>query len=506
MLMESKESPRAYVPVYVPFTDIREKASSLPHEEAMVEEWVSRGGSWQTLSRNCEETYGLQLLLSEELFSTPKEKISKVPSLGMDALRIEGEPERFLFTDPREFPMLEKKLPPQAVPYLVRPSLFHQLLAKIESGHQPLYSGLAFSSDSTNRNIFARQIERLSLREPSDWHCEPQRGGFRSRLRIHGQLVHFEDLSREVGWRLILSAANACDLQTDCFDQPADGECALPELALKVRLSWVPSAHGPSLVARFLPLQTDHLSMENLGFDPATIQSWLNGIRGEAGLSLCVGKTGSGKSTTIAASLIHLSQSGLKCLSVEDPVENRLQGIYQVAVDHRRGVEFSTCIRAFLRQSPDLMVVGEIRDRATAEAVREATLSGHRVLASFHAGSPSACALRLQELGFPLELQTHLLRQLLFQDLFPIACENCHRQPDPSRPVRHSCPQGCAECNFRGTIGRRALYNLCQPAPSDSTPPLREAVRSAIETGCICGRLSRPPVDESFGFSDLNRF
>jgi len=308
---------------------------------------------------------------------------------------------------------------------------------------------------------------------PSDWHLEPGQDGYRSRFRADGILSAIEPLSRERGQWLVESALTAAGLPSNGEAVPLDGSFSLssPEAGrLRIRLSSVPSLYGKSLVLRFLPMETAPPTLEQIGLGVDLARRIRKKYDEGEGLWLLVGPTGSGKSTTLAA-LLNLSvQHNEKVLSVEDPVERSLPGVQQVSIGYPQGLDFPTALRAFLRQSPRAVMVGEIRDAETAAVALQASRTGHRVLSSIHANEDAGVLRRFVDLQQDVRSVQEVCRLVLHQRLVPRVCPDCRSWQPPSSgwsslieetglpwPAKIPRGAGCPSCR-EGINGRIALF------------------------------------------------
>ncbi len=196
-----------------------------------------------------------------------------------------------------------------------------------------------------------------------------------------------------------------------------------------------------------------HKQLTTLGFDLAVVEQLTEALLAQQGMVLVTGPTGSGKSTTLYALLNHLNHAQLKLVSIEDPVEIQVDGVNQIQVDDEHGLSFADALRSVLRQDPDVILVGEIRDEATAQLAAQAALTGHLVLATLHTSSASTTFARLTNLGIPDYLQAATVRTVLAQRLVRSLCEQCS-------PREQQLERTCAQCYGTGYAGRRLIAEL----------------------------------------------
>jgi general secretion pathway protein E len=320
-------------------------------------------------------------------------------------------------------------------------------------------------------NLIAQAIDERA----SDIHIEPGEFACEIRYRIDGVLHSRSDFPLErfpaVASRLKLIAG------LDIAERrlPQDGRITLRAAGaeMDMRVSVVPAVHGESIVMRLLPKQRQDLRLESLGMeadDLARLRRWLDL---PSGLVLVTGPTGSGKSTTLYAALQAVDDRTRKILTVEDPVEHRLPGIMQVQVQSDIGYTFARALRAFLRHDPDVIMVGEIRDRETAEIAIQSALTGHLVLATLHTNDALSAFTRLVDMGIEPYLVAAAVQAVMAQRLVRRLCPDCAR-PDEAPPgaeadiarwagggaPRWQSPVGCARCQQTGYRGRLGIYEL----------------------------------------------
>jgi general secretion pathway protein E len=320
----------------------------------------------------------------------------------------------------------------------------------------------------------------------SDLHLQPEAGRYRWRMRVDGCLRDRGWLQPTVAERMLRQIRHRTGLPTDQPGVAQDGHLHAPPGSgwPDIRCSFIPAVAGDSAVFRLLQADTRIASLADLGFTPAEVAAIDRVLAAGNGLVLASGPTGCGKSTTLCHLLSRLADGTRKVLSIEDPVERRLPGVCQVAVDTARGRGFAEVLRAFLRQAPNVILVGEIRDSETAALVTRAALSGHLVLSSIHAGDALAGLDRLADLGVCRADAAHVTRLLLAQRLLRLRCTAC-------------AGAGCATCADTGYRGRRAVAECILPdaawrqswqagagACLHAAPDLRARARQLIAAGC----------------------
>ncbi len=255
---------------------------------------------------------------------------------------------------------------------------------------------------------------------------------------------------------------------------PQDGRLRLrlQDRQVDVRVSTVPTLHGESVVLRLLDKERGRVALEQLGMSEPTLRRFLSAVRRPHGIVLATGPTGSGKTTTLYAAVDRIRTGREKILTVEDPVEYELPGVPQVPVHEKLGVTFATALRALLRQDPDIMLVGEIRDEETAAIATHAALTGHLVLSTLHTNDAPSALTRLLDLGVPHYLIASTVGAVLAQRLVRVLCAECRRRA-PVLPEWHEAfgtgpadfpeafvAHGCSTCHGTGFRGRIGIYEL----------------------------------------------
>ena len=332
---------------------------------------------------------------------------------------------------------------------------------------------------SGRRQSRVEMLVRRALDEgASDIHLQPSPAGLLVRLRVDGLLRTAEVLPSEQGPELVAQVKVLARLPLAGRRLPHDGRLSLVLSGRRtdLRVSIVPSTHGEAAVLRLeggeAPFHLGALEM------PDGMREELEKLLARrGGLILAAGPTGSGKTATLYAMMRHLAGPQRKLVSVEEPVEQTLEGVCQVPVE-KGGMGFSDAIRAMLRHAPDAMMVGEIRDGATASAAAEAALTGHLVLATVHARDGAEAVLRLADLGVPREVVACVVSAALSQRLVRRLCPECARILPPSpalaralglsaeESARCRAPAGCPACSGTGFRGRRALFSLMSFSPA----------------------------------------
>jgi general secretion pathway protein E len=311
----------------------------------------------------------------------------------------------------------------------------------------------------------------------SDIHIEPYERHSSVRFRVDGSLREVVQPNRALHAALISRLKIMAELDIAEKRLPQDGRISLRigTRAIDVRVSTLPSAHGERAVLRLLDKSESKLSLEAVGMGGHTLTRFENLIAQPHGIVLVTGPTGSGKTTTLYASLARMDASQNNIMTVEDPIEYELPGIGQTQVNAKIDLDFAKALRAILRQDPDVIMIGEIRDFETAQIAIQASLTGHLVLATLHTNDASSAVTRLTDMGVEPFLLSSSLLGVLAQRLVRKLCLNCRQETQMefsesrrgelgdatalSRPVGYH-PVGCAVCNQTGYQGRTGIFEL----------------------------------------------
>jgi type II secretory ATPase GspE/PulE/Tfp pilus assembly ATPase PilB-like protein len=324
-------------------------------------------------------------------------------------------------------------------------------------------------------------------RSASDVHLEPTHRALEVRFRLDGVLQRVATLNRDLAPNLVARLKVLAELLTYRLDIPQEGSIR-PEsnpTSADMRVSTFPTIHGERVVVRLFDATGQTLDLEQLGLPADLLSGLLNLLRERSGAVLLTGPSGSGKTTTIYACLRHLVRSGRggqHIVTIEDPVEQVLEGVSQAQARPGSEFDFARGLRSVLRQDPEILMIGEIRDRETATIAIEAALTGHLVISTLHAGSASGVLSRLLDMGIEPYLLTSGLKGILNQRLVRRLCPNCCRQAgDPNlRAI------GCDACGQTGYRGRLLLAELLTLDES-----LRQAVLARSDTAALDAAANR---------------
>ena len=292
----------------------------------------------------------------------------------------------------------------------------------------------------------------------SDIHIEPYERSSSVRFRVDGTLREVVQPNRALHAALISRLKIMAELDIAEKRLPQDGRISLRigGRAIDVRVSTLPSAHGERAVLRLLDKTESKFTLEALGMSGQVLSAFNRLVHQPHGIVLVTGPTGSGKTTTLYASLSRIDTAGTNILTVEDPVEYELPGIGQTQVNAKIDLTFGKALRAILRQDPDVIMIGEIRDFETAQIAIQASLTGHLVLATLHTNDAPSAVTRLTDMGIEPFLLSSSLLGVLAQRLVRKLCPACKREGDDGR--WH--PVGCEACGHSGYKGRTGVYEL----------------------------------------------
>ena len=311
----------------------------------------------------------------------------------------------------------------------------------------------------------------------SDIHIEPDENTLRVRYRIDGVLHEVMRPPKSVQAGMISRLKIMADINIAERRIPQDGRIGLVVQGkqIDIRVATLPTVHGEKLVLRLLDKSSVLLELQDLGFLPGNFRRFEEAYTKPYGEILVTGPTGSGKSTTLYATLNILNRPEVNTITVEDPVEYRLPGVNQVQTHPKAGLTFASALRSILRSDPDIVLIGEIRDRETAQIATEAALTGHLVLSTLHTNDAPSALTRLVEMGIELYLVASALDCVLAQRLARKLCERCKEEytPTPQELIASSFPFdpegdlpalfrsiGCSACGNTGYKGRMALHEV----------------------------------------------
>lgn len=308
----------------------------------------------------------------------------------------------------------------------------------------------------------------------SDIHVEIYEEKCRVRLRIDGNLIERMIIDKNDYPALINMIKIQANLDISEKRLPQDGRIFFNDGVNKfdIRVSSLPTLYGEKIVLRLLNNDSANIDIYELGFEKNELDNYLEGIKKPHGIVLISGPTGSGKTTTLYATLKILNKEKTNVVTVEDPVEYTLKGVNQVQVKESIGLTFASALRTFLRQDPDVIMLGEIRDGETAQMAIRAALTGHLVLSTIHTNSAWGTVSRLIDMGIPSFLLANTLNTTVAQRLVRLLCPDCKKEEDfdtkllpkhfapPLLPKKNFVAKGCQYCYYTGYKGRKAIYEI----------------------------------------------
>ena len=304
----------------------------------------------------------------------------------------------------------------------------------------------------------------------SDIHFEVYEDSSRIRFRIDGQLIERYMVERENYLELVNKIKIKAKLNITEKRLPQDGR--ITNESFDIRVSILPTLFGEKIVMRLLGQDASNIDLSTLGLQKEELEHYLEAVKKPYGIILISGPTGSGKTTTLYATLRLLNDSRRNIVTVEDPIEYTLKGINQVQLKEDIGLTFSSALKSFLRQDPDVIMLGEIRDSETALMAIRASLTGHLVLSTIHTNSAIGTVSRLLDMGVPSYLIAETLNLSVAQRLIRKLCNNCKKEVEcykedfpgnfqfPYEISKYNKPVGCNKCFHTGYKGRRAIYEV----------------------------------------------
>ena len=359
-------------------------------------------------------------------------------------------------------------------------------------------------ADSAPVRKLLNMVLLLAIKDhASDLHFEPFEDEFRIRIKADGVLYEMVPPPRHLAFAITTRIKVMSNLDIAERRLPQDGriELNVGGHPVDLRVSVLPTMFGESVVMRVLDRSVVSLDLNNVGMNDDTMELFRSVIAKPNGIVLVTGPTGSGKTTTLYSALNELNTVEDKLITTEDPVEYDMEGIVQVPIDSSIGNTFAQCLRSILRQDPDKILVGEIRDLETAEIAVQASLTGHMVFSTLHTNDAPSTITRMKDMGVPTFLITATVESILAQRLVRRICSNCKEQYNPSKEVlqdlelsnedlkgkRFFRGSGCENCNNTGYKGRVGLFELMimnnelreMIMKNVSTDVLRDAARKA---------------------------
>jgi type IV pilus assembly protein PilB len=356
-----------------------------------------------------------------------------------------------------------------------------------------------------------RLLAEAFIKKASDIHVEPYEKVFRVRLRVDGNLVEMATPPKSMMAPVLSRLKIMSQMDISEKRKPQDGRIKLlvGGSPIDYRVSSLPTLFGEKIVLRLLDSSNLQLDMTKLGFEPKQLEVFKEGIHRPFGMCLVTGPTGSGKTTTLYSAIAELNQPDTNVSTAEDPVEFNLEGINQVNVRKEVGLTFASALKAFLRQDPDIIMVGEIRDFEVGEIAVEAALTGHLVLSTLHTNDAPATITRLLNMGIEPFLVVAALNVIVAQRLCRKICINCREEykataeeliacgfaPASAEKIKVYKGKGCDICNGTGYKGRVAIYEVLSVSPkvreliikhASSDEIKKQAIRDGMKTLRMC--------------------
>lgn len=359
--------------------------------------------------------------------------------------------------------------------------------------------GVEALADSAPVRKLLNLVLLLAIKDhASDIHFEPFEDEFRIRIKAEGVLYEMVPPPRHLAFAITTRIKVMANLDIAERRLPQDGriELMVGGHPVDLRVSILPTLFGESTVMRVLDRSVVSLDLDKVGMDEHTLTTFRKVIDRPNGIVLVTGPTGSGKTTTLYSALSELNHIEDKLITTEDPVEYDIDGIVQIPIDHGIGVTFASCLRAILRQDPDKILVGEIRDLETAEIAVQASLTGHLVFSTLHTNDAPSTITRMKDMGIPTFLITATVEAILAQRLVRRICTKCREETKPPNDMLYELGMdaasiadkkffrgaGCDACNNTGYKGRIGLFELMI---------LNDEIREMIMTNCTTDDLRK---------------
>ncbi|MEA3286765.1 MAG: GspE/PulE family protein, partial [Candidatus Marinimicrobia bacterium] len=336
--------------------------------------------------------------------------------------------------------------------------------------------------------------------EASDIHVEPRKHDARIRYRVDGVLQQYYSIPSESVAPLISRIKILADMDIAESRRPQDGRFHFAQKNVKVdlRCSTFPTPNGEKVVMRILDEAKGKIDLHKLGFEGGILKEWRETIKTSNGILLVTGPTGSGKTTTLYATLNTLNTVAVNIMTVEDPIEYSLENINQSQVNTKAGLTFTTALRTMMRQDPDVILVGEMRDVETIELAVRAALTGHLVFSTLHTNDAASTFTRLTDMGVDTYLLSSTVRAILAQRLIRLLCPRCKKPVEKSDELKKVLkigewpdyagvyqPVGCIHCRNSGYVGRTGIFELLIPNQEIKDLVIKGASADEIEAAAV---------------------
>jgi type IV pilus assembly protein PilB len=339
--------------------------------------------------------------------------------------------------------------------------------------HQNINEVAAIQLNVNEGNFLESLVKEAKNLRSSDIHIEVYDDKCRIRFRVDGQLIERHKVNKSEYPTLInkIKISAKCDIAEKRLPQDGRIRYTVSNEKIDIRVSILPTLHGEKVVLRLLGNDASHIDINKLGFNKEELERYQLAIQKPHGIILISGPTGSGKTTTLYATLKLLNKPKSNILTIEDPIEYTLDGINQVQLKEDIGLNYAEALRTFLRQDPDVIMLGEIRDAETAQMAIRAALTGHLVLSTIHTNSAWGTISRLTDMGVPPYLLANTINLSVSQRLVRMLCPQCKKEEElnshelpksfQSEAIKKQFkPVGCNQCYFTGYKGRKAIYEV----------------------------------------------
>lgn len=356
------------------------------------------------------------------------------------------------------------------------------------------YRGEGISkTESGTKDVLARLLAEATDLGASDIHLEPFEDRVRIRMRVDGILLRRKDMPTELHSKYVNLIKVRANLDIAQSRLPQDGriQATVGDRTIDLRISTLPTFYGEKVVMRLLERQRKAPPLHELNMTDTQLRAYREGLSLESGVILISGPTGSGKTTTLYSTLQHLNTESVNITTVEDPVEYTVEGVNQSQLHTEIGMTFASALKSFLRQDPNIIMLGEIRDPETVEMALRASNTGHLVLSTIHTNSAWEIVSRLIDMGAETHLLEGTLRTLVAQRLLRKLCEHCStwkdeapsdeyngvRIPWEQLPEKYKEAGGCSACHYTGYKGRFAIHEVIS-----ITAQVRKAIREKLSS------------------------
>lgn len=341
------------------------------------------------------------------------------------------------------------------------------------------YGNFIDINEDYSNYLFQDILEKAIYENASDIHIEPFSDVFKIRIRVDGKMKEVSSLILDLYASLASVIKYKANMDITEKRLPQDGriDLKIKDVVVDVRISTVPTVHGEKIVLRLLRRDSFLKTKKELGFTEVAINKIDEIINKKTGILLVTGPTGSGKTTTVYSILKELQDDSKNIMTIEDPIEYKIEGINQIQVNNKVGLTFEKGLKAILRQDPDIIMVGEIRDVETAKTAVRAAITGHLVISTLHTNDAISSIARLIDMEIPVYLLNASLIGVISQRLVRKVCTDCSNEititQDENKSIDTAIPIGCNQCNGIGYSGRTAVYEILQ-----IDDEIRQAVQS----------------------------